>query len=53
MTLKKKSYSPPALTERTREQAIKLVAERKNCNEDEVAEFLQPPRKRRKKDATD
>lgn len=40
MTLKKKSYSLPALTELTREQAIKLVAQFKNCSENEAAEFL-------------
>jgi len=37
---KKKSYSPPALTELTREHAIKLVAQFKNCREEEAAEFL-------------
>jgi hypothetical protein len=41
MTQKKKPYSPPALTGLTREHAIKLVAERKNCSEEEAADFLQ------------
>jgi hypothetical protein len=47
----KKPYLPPALTELTREQAIKLIAERKHSSEEVAAEFLkshhkQPPRNR-------
>ena len=50
---KKKPYSPPALTELTQEQAIKLVAKRKNCSEEEAAEFLESLRKQPPNDATD
>jgi hypothetical protein len=55
MTQEKKPYSPPALTELTREQAIKLIAERRNCSEEEAAEFLnslhkQPPSNRTDKE---
>jgi hypothetical protein len=37
---KKKPYSPPTLTKLTREQAKKLVADRKHCGEEEAADFL-------------
>ncbi len=37
----KKPYSQPALTELTQEQAMKLVAERKNRSDEYAAEFLQ------------
>jgi hypothetical protein len=37
---KKKPYSPPTLTKLTPEQAKKLVADRKNCSEEEAADFL-------------
>jgi hypothetical protein len=37
---KKKPFSPPALIELTREQAIKLLTERKKWSEEEAAEFL-------------
>lgn len=37
---KKKSYSPPSLTELTREQAKKLVMERKHGSEETASEFL-------------
>ena len=54
MMVKKKSYSPPTLTELTREQAIKLVAQFKNCSEEEAAESLralgkQPPNDERRR----
>lgn len=39
--MKKKPYSPPALRNLTPEQAKKLVADRKNCSEEEAAEFLE------------
>ncbi len=37
---KKKPFSPPTLTTLTPEQAKKLVADRKNCSEEEAADFL-------------
>jgi len=45
---KKKPYSQPTLIELTREQAIKLLIERKKWSEEEAAEFLdsfQAPRR--------
>ena len=39
--MKKKTYSPPAIRNLTPEQAKKLIAERKNCSEDEAAAFLE------------
>jgi hypothetical protein len=42
---KKKPYPPPAWTEVTREQAIKIVVEHKNWSEEEAAEFLDSMRK--------
>ena len=50
---KKKTYSPPTLTKLTLEQARKLVADRKNCSEEEAAEFLKSIRKQPTEDATD
>ena len=49
----KKLYKPPILKELTREQANKLVADRKHCNEEEAAVFLKSLRKRPQNDATD
>jgi hypothetical protein len=49
----KKQYSRPLLTELTRESAIKLVAKRKNCSEEEVAKLLDSLRKQAPQDATD
>jgi hypothetical protein len=46
-------YSPPVLTELTREQAIKLVAKRKNCTEEEAEKLLDSLRKQPPQDATD
>jgi hypothetical protein len=40
---KKKPYSPPTLTKLTPEQAKKLVADRKNCSEEEAADLLEMP----------
>jgi hypothetical protein len=37
---KKKPYPQPALIELTREQALKLLTERKKWSEEEAAEFL-------------
>lgn len=37
---KTKPYSSPTLTELTRDQAIKFVADRKHCSEEEASEFL-------------
>jgi len=50
---KKKPYSPPAVTKLTPEQAKQLVADRKNCSEEEAAEFLQSLRKQQQNDSTD
>lgn len=50
---KKKPYSSPTLTELTREQAIKLVADRKHCSEEEAVEFLDSLRKQKQSDARD
>ena len=50
----KKVYTPPILKELTEEQAKKLVADRKQCSEEEAAQFLKPPRKgQQKNDAAD
>ena len=38
--MKKKPYSPPTVKTLTPEQARKLIADRKNCSEEEAAEFL-------------
>jgi len=38
--MKKKAYSPPTIRELTPEQAMKIIADRKNCTEEEAAEFL-------------
>jgi hypothetical protein len=53
MTQEKKPYSSPELTELTREQAIKRIAERRNCSEEEAAEFLKHLRKQQPHEATD
>jgi hypothetical protein len=50
---KKKLYTPPILRELTQGQAEKLVADRKNCSEDQAAEFLKRLRKQPPNDATD
>jgi hypothetical protein len=49
----KQPYSPPLLTALTREQAIKLVAKRKNCSEEEAAKLLDSLRKQPAQGATD
>ena len=49
---KKRLYSPPTLTDLTREQAITLVAKRKRCSDEEAAEFLKSLRKQQQTDAT-
>ena len=40
---KKKPYSPPTLTNLTPEQAKTLLADRKNCGEEEAADLLEMP----------
>ena len=50
--MKEKLYTSPILKELTQEQAKKLVADRKHCNEEEAAEFLKFLRKRKQNDAT-
>ena len=40
---KKKPYSPPTLTKLTLEQAKKVVADRKNCREEEATDLLEVP----------
>jgi len=50
--MKEKLYTSPILKELTQEQAKKLVADRKHCNEEEAAEFLKFLRKRQQNDAT-
>ena len=50
---KKKPYSAPTLTQLTPEQARKLIADRKNCSEEEAAEFLMSLRKQPPNNATD
>ena len=42
----KKPYSPPAVTKLNAQQAKNLVVERKNCSEEEAAEFLKSLQKR-------
>ena len=37
----KKPYFPPSLTLITREQAIKIVAQRNNCGEEDAVNFLE------------
>ena len=39
--MKKKPYSSPTIKELTPEQAKKIVADRKNCSEEEAVEFLE------------
>ena len=50
---KKKPYSPPSLTKLTPEQARKLVADRRNCSEEEAADFLKSLQQQPLHDATD
>jgi len=51
---KKKPYSPPTLAKLTPEQAKKLVADRKNCSEEEAADLLEmPPENGNQNTATD
>ena len=38
--MSKKRYSPPALRILTSEQAKKIIADGKNCSDEEAAEFL-------------
>jgi hypothetical protein len=45
----KTPYSPPAVTKLTPDQAKKLVADRKNCSEEEAAEFLESLRQQLQK----
>src|SRR5579859_3019918 len=45
--MKKKPYSPPALRNLTPAQAKKLVTDRKNCSEEEAAEFLESLQRQR------
>lgn len=40
-TMKKKPYSPPTVKTLTPDQARKFIADRKNCTEEEAAEFLE------------
>jgi hypothetical protein len=40
---KKKPYSRPTVTKLIPEQAKKLVADRKNCSEEEAADLLEMP----------
>ena len=40
---KKKPYSPPTLTKLTPEQAKTLLADHKNCGEEEAADLLEMP----------
>ena len=42
---KKKPYSPPTLRKLTPEQAKRPIADRKNCSEEEAAEFLKSLRR--------
>ena len=53
MERRKQPYSPPMLTKLTREQAIKLVAKRKNCSEEEAVKLLDSLRKQAPQDVTD
>lgn len=39
--MKKKLYSPPTVKTLTPDQARKFIADRKNCTEEEAAEFLE------------
>lgn len=50
---KKKPYSAPSLTKLTPEQTTKLVADRRNCSEEEAADFLKSLRQQPLHDATD
>lgn len=50
---KKKLYSSPTLTDLTREQTIKFVANRKNCSAEQAAQFLKSLREQQRDDATD
>jgi hypothetical protein len=50
---KKKAYASPTLTELTREQAIKLVADHKHCSEEEAAKVLDSLRKQKQSYASD
>ncbi len=45
--MNKRPYSSPALRNLTPEQAKKIIAERKNCSEEEAAQFLESLRHQR------
>jgi hypothetical protein len=49
--MKKKPYSPPALRNLTPEQAKKIIADRKNCSEEEAGEFLESLRHRQQQNS--
>jgi hypothetical protein len=56
--MSKKRYTPPALRNLTLEQAKKVIADGKNCSEEEAAEFLrslqrQEPRNDQKRNEQD
>jgi hypothetical protein len=42
--MKKRPYSPPALTNLTLQQAKKIIADGRNCTEEEAAELLESVR---------
>jgi len=50
---KKKPYPPPTFTKLTPEQARKLVADRRNCSEEEAAAFLKSLLRQQPNNATD
>jgi hypothetical protein len=50
---KKKRYSPPTLTKLTPEQARTLLADHKNCGEEEAADLLGMQPTRNQNTATD
>ena len=43
--MQKRPYFPPTLRKLTPEQAKRLIADRKNCSEEEAAEFLKSLRR--------
>jgi hypothetical protein len=50
---KKKPYSPPAFTKLTPQQAGKVVADRKNCSDEEATDFLNAFIRQQPNNATD
>lgn len=50
MNIEKKSYSPPTIRKLNPGQAKKLIADHRNCSEEEAAEFLDSLQRQQRQD---